>query len=197
MGGGIGMRSSTGLNTDVSGYIGYLIIRIGIAFISYLALLVLCIILNPSEDNLPLMVVCACATLISTVCLSIACFNAFVKIGNAKHTGNDDVKPSNAKENAAEAEIAEAESKTETFATDSPTKKERFSSLCKKCGLTKREMEVFGLLLEGKNAGNIENELCISRYTAKTHISSVYRKTDVHSQQELIDLFNQENNHAE
>ena len=58
-------------------------------------------------------------------------------------------------------------------------------------------MEVFGLLLEGKNAGDIETELCISRYTAKTHISSVYRKTDVHSQQELIDYFNQENSHAE
>ena len=195
MGGGIGMRSSTGLNTDVSGYIGYLMIRIGIAFIGYLALLVLCLALNPGEDNLPLMVVCASATLISTVSFGIACLNAFVKAGNAMRAESE--SDSSDDESAATKSEAMGAGDEPESPNDSPAKKERYLLIGKKCGLTKREMEVFGFLLEGMNAGDIETELCISRYTAKTHISSVYRKTDVHSQQELIDYFNQENSHAE
>ena len=195
MGRGIGARDSTGLNTDASGYIGYLVMRIGIAFISYLALLVLCIILNPSEDNLPLMVVCACATLISTISFGIACLNAFVKASNAMRAESES-DSSDDESAAAKSEATETTDEPES-SNDSPQEKERYFLIGKKCGLTKREMEVFGLLLEGKNAGDIETELCISRYTAKTHISSVYRKTDVHSQQELIEYFNQENSHAE
>ena len=195
MGGGIGARNSTGLNTDASGYIGYLMVRMGVAFVSYLALLVLCIILNPSEDNPPLMMVCACATLISTVSLGIACLNAFVKTSNAMRTESESDSADD-ESAATKSEATEAADEPES-PNDSPAKKERYFLIGKKCGLTKREMEVFGLLLEGKNAGDIETELCISRYTAKTHISSVYRKTDVHSQQELIDYFNQENSHAE
>lgn len=194
MGGGIGARNSTGLNTDASGYIGYLMVRMGVAFVSYLALLVLCIILNPSEDT-PLMMVCACATLISTVSLGIACLNAFVKTSNAMRTESES-DSSDDESAATKSEATEAADEPES-PNDGPAKKERYFLIGKKCGLTKREMEVFELLLEGKNAGDIETELCISRYTAKTHISSVYRKTDVHSQQELIDYFNQENSHAE
>lgn len=195
MSGGIGARNSIGLSKGASRYSGYLIARIGIAFIGYLVLLVLCIILSPSEDNLPLMVVCACATLISTVSFGIVCLNAFVKASNVMRAESE--SDSSYDESAVtKSEATEAANEPES-PNDSPAKKERYFLLGKKCGLTKREMEVFGLLLEGKNAGDIETELCISRYTAKTHISSVYRKTDVHSQQELIDYFNQENSHAE
>ncbi len=59
------------------------------------------------------------------------------------------------------------------------------------CGLTAREQEVFEALLDGKNARAIERELGISHYTAKAHIGSVYRKANTHSQQELIDWFEQ------
>ena len=196
MGGGIGARNSIGLSAGASRYSGYLIVRIGVAFIGYLVLLVLCLILNPTENNLPLMVICACATLISTVSLGIACLNAFVKASNAIRAESESNPSDDESAAATKSETTEAADEPES-PTEALRKKERYFSIGKKCSLTKREMEVFGLLLEGKNAGDIETQLCISRYTAKTHISSVYRKTDVHSQQELIDYFNQENSHAE
>lgn len=52
-------------------------------------------------------------------------------------------------------------------------------------GLTAREREVFGRLARGCEIATIEEELCISRNTAKMHIRNVYRKLDVHSKQEL------------
>ena len=54
--------------------------------------------------------------------------------------------------------------------------------------LSKREAEVLQLLAKGNNAAAIQNKLYISEGTAKTHIRHIYRKLDVHSQQELIRL---------
>lgn len=56
------------------------------------------------------------------------------------------------------------------------------------CQLTPREIEVFRLLSLGRDISTIENDLCISRNTAKMHIRHVYQKLEVHSKQELIDL---------
>jgi DNA-binding CsgD family transcriptional regulator len=53
--------------------------------------------------------------------------------------------------------------------------------------LSQREFEVFALLAKGRNAEYIQNELVISRHTAKTHIANIYRKLDVHSAQEVLD----------
>lgn len=55
-------------------------------------------------------------------------------------------------------------------------------------GLTQREADVFVLLARGNNAAHIEGALCISHNTVKYHARNIYRKLDVHSQQELIDL---------
>ena len=44
------------------------------------------------------------------------------------------------------------------------------------------------LLAKGHNAAYIQDSLYISRSTAKTHINHVYRKLDIHSQQELINM---------
>ncbi len=52
--------------------------------------------------------------------------------------------------------------------------------------LTPREAEVFGLLARGKNKKAISEELVLSENTIKTHITKVYRKFGVASQQELI-----------
>ncbi|MCR5583392.1 MAG: LuxR C-terminal-related transcriptional regulator [Eggerthellaceae bacterium] len=54
--------------------------------------------------------------------------------------------------------------------------------------LTPREVEVLQLLARGRNKRHISKELGVSEETIKTHIGNVYRKTMVHSQQELIDL---------
>lgn len=43
-------------------------------------------------------------------------------------------------------------------------------------GLTEREMQVLSLIVEGMTNIQIANELCISQFTAKTHVHSVLQK---------------------
>ena len=52
-----------------------------------------------------------------------------------------------------------------------------------------REREVVALVLRGNNVPAIARKLYISENTARDHMKSIYRKADVHSRQELIDLF--------
>lgn len=54
--------------------------------------------------------------------------------------------------------------------------------------LSKREAEVLAYLVSGRNAAHIAKKLFVSHNTAKSHISHIYTKMGVHSQQELIDL---------
>jgi DNA-binding CsgD family transcriptional regulator len=56
-----------------------------------------------------------------------------------------------------------------------------------KCSLTAQETNVFLFLAKGRNASYVESVLYISGHTVKTHIYHIYKKLDVHSQQELID----------
>jgi len=54
--------------------------------------------------------------------------------------------------------------------------------------LTPREREVFMMLARGRNTEIIHQELVISTHTVKTHTYRIYRKLNISSQQELIDL---------
>ena len=54
--------------------------------------------------------------------------------------------------------------------------------------LTPREQEVLSLLARGRTAAYVGHALGISPGTAKTHIRSIYRKMDIHTQQDLMDL---------
>lgn len=54
--------------------------------------------------------------------------------------------------------------------------------------LSARETEVLFYVGRGFNAAYIQKKLYISEGTAKTHIRHIYRKTNVHSQQELMRL---------
>lgn len=54
--------------------------------------------------------------------------------------------------------------------------------------LSQRETEVMFFLAKGHNAAYIQEKLYISEGTAKTHIRHIYRKTNVHTQQELMRL---------
>ena len=54
--------------------------------------------------------------------------------------------------------------------------------------LTGQETNIFLMLARGRNLKYVADELCISGHTVKTHIYHIYRKLDIHSQQELIDL---------
>ena len=64
----------------------------------------------------------------------------------------------------------------------------RCEQVAEQAGLTQREREMLTLLARGNNAQHIQEELSISHNTVKYHARNVYRKLDVHSQQELIDL---------
>lgn len=67
---------------------------------------------------------------------------------------------------------------------------DRYDIVCDKIArrylLSPRQAEVLSLLARGRNASYIEDKLCISLSTAKSHISGVYRKLGVHTQQELL-----------
>jgi DNA-binding CsgD family transcriptional regulator len=64
-------------------------------------------------------------------------------------------------------------------------------------GLSSRETDVLELLLKGYTKNRTSDELCVSYNTVRSHVRNIYVKCDVHSQQELIDLFEQYHpNHA-
>lgn len=65
---------------------------------------------------------------------------------------------------------------------------EACAGLASRHSLTPREREVLSLLARGRTAAYIGRSLGIAPDTAKTHIRSIYRKMDIHTQQELIDL---------
>lgn len=54
--------------------------------------------------------------------------------------------------------------------------------------LSKRETEVFCLLAKGRDTAYIQEKLFISSGTVCSHRDRIYRKLDIHSKQELLDL---------
>jgi DNA-binding CsgD family transcriptional regulator len=60
--------------------------------------------------------------------------------------------------------------------------------ICNEYDLTIRESEVFTLLCKGRTARSICEKLFISESTAKSHIYHIYRKTELHSQQQIIEM---------
>ncbi len=54
--------------------------------------------------------------------------------------------------------------------------------------LSRRESEVLSYLARGYNSAYIQEQLYISEGTAKTHIRHIYRKLNIHSQQDLMRL---------
>ena len=66
----------------------------------------------------------------------------------------------------------------------------RFRGKCKTVAntflLSRRETEILFFLAKGHNAAYIQEKLYISEGTAKTHIRHIYRKCDVHNQQDLM-----------
>ena len=64
--------------------------------------------------------------------------------------------------------------------------------VAKDAGLSARETEVFMLLAKGRGIEHIQNKLCISGHTVKTHVYNIYRKMDINSREELLDAVEQE-----
>ena len=74
---------------------------------------------------------------------------------------------------------------------DKPTH-QRFTARCHRLAeerqLSPRETEILILFARGRSSTRIADDLYISSGTVSTHLRNVYRKLDVHSRQELIDL---------
>jgi DNA-binding CsgD family transcriptional regulator len=65
----------------------------------------------------------------------------------------------------------------------------RCNEISREHQLTQREEEVLLLLAQGKSISTIERELFIANGTAKAHVRHIYQKLDIHSRDELFDLF--------
>ena len=55
-------------------------------------------------------------------------------------------------------------------------------------GLSSRESEVLQLLLEGKSATQIAEEMVVAHGTIKAHTRNIYKKLGIHRREELFDL---------
>jgi DNA-binding CsgD family transcriptional regulator len=62
----------------------------------------------------------------------------------------------------------------------------RIDAFAANFALTPRETEVLRLLMERTPYKQIEDKLCISSNTVKTHVKNIYQKTDVTSREELL-----------
>lgn len=63
----------------------------------------------------------------------------------------------------------------------------RCMRMAERFGLSARETEVLGYLLEGRSHPYIRDELFISKSTVDTHVRHIYAKVGVNSKQDLID----------
>ncbi len=67
-------------------------------------------------------------------------------------------------------------------------KEEIIKAISKEYKLSKRESVIVEMLARGRNYKYIENQLVISGHTVKTHVYHIYKKLDIHSQQDLLDM---------
>jgi|GEM_PF-2939462 len=66
--------------------------------------------------------------------------------------------------------------------------RKRLDAIAEDYHLSLRQKEIMELLVMGRDLNYITTRLGISRSTAKTHLSNLYRRMDLHSKQELLDL---------
>lgn len=80
-------------------------------------------------------------------------------------------------------------------ADDTPAARGRFRQRCEIVAntylLSRRESEVMYYLARGYKSSHIQQQPYISEGTAKTHIRHIYRKLNIHSQQDLIHLIDE------
>ena len=69
---------------------------------------------------------------------------------------------------------------------------ERLDCLAKRYGLTEREKDITKLIAQGNTVKKTAALLYVAPGTVQSHMKSIYRKLDVHSRQEVIDMCHQE-----
>ncbi|MDR1183980.1 MAG: helix-turn-helix transcriptional regulator [Coriobacteriales bacterium] len=86
------------------------------------------------------------------------------------------------------AKMSEAQKKELSTLAEAAFKK-RCEDIAAEALLTPRELEVLTMLSKGQSVARIGKDLSISINTVKSYMKMVYAKLDVHSKQELLDLF--------
>ncbi len=71
---------------------------------------------------------------------------------------------------------------------DKPETKEKIERLYECYRLSKREKEIADLILEGKSNDELKDELFISIFTVKKHISNIFMKFDIKSRAQLLNM---------
>ena len=69
---------------------------------------------------------------------------------------------------------------------------ERLDCLVKRYGLTEREKDITKLIAQGNTVKKTAALLYVAPGTVQSHMKNIYRKLDVHSRQEVIDMCHQE-----
>ena len=116
-----------------------------------------------------------------TACLVVLAVTVFFP-QSEHHDENADRAPAPSEAQAVPAQPAPAGmSEHEVFEA-------RCNAVAEMYQLSPRETDVLRYLAKGRNAAYIQNKLTISPHTVKSHIYSIYRKTDIHSQQSLMDF---------
>ena len=77
---------------------------------------------------------------------------------------------------------------TDAAAVDDNRAERGKAALAEEFSLTERETEVLGHLCDQRTAGWIADKLFISTSTVNVHIKNIYRKCNIHSRQDLLDL---------
>ena len=92
-----------------------------------------------------------------------------------------------------EADMSDTARHGDSEITDGEVYDEEITSrLAERYGLSRREAEVFSLLVKGRSTPYIRDVLFISSNTVNSHIHRIHAKTQTHSRQEIIDLFEEE-----
>ena len=69
-----------------------------------------------------------------------------------------------------------------------PSREEIVLSIGRGAGLTPREIEIMGLVIEGNSQKRISEKLTLSYGTVQWYMKAIYRRLDIHSKQDLVDL---------
>lgn len=139
-------------------------------------------------------------TVVATTPISVDDSTEGAITGTSAGLENHDVETGRAQQNATPSVSVEEDSSESATSTEKDRQEEskqtlekgsftrRCEEIAKQYVLSRRETEVLFLLAKGHNAGFIQNKLCVSKSTAKTHINHIYKKLDIHTQQELLNM---------
>lgn len=112
------------------------------------------------------------------VFMLVVCMFLFIWLGTSSHM-----------EGTVEHDDAESTHPSSTAPAGS-SREDACESIRQRYDLTERETEVLSMLSQGYTTKRMAEELFVSDNTVRSHVKSLYRKTDLHSRQDAIDFVN-------